>query len=480
MKKALIFLITIISTLTSSIIGVNAEKASFYEGEYINGFYVNRVKGGIIHYNQMRVYRRSGDNMFSYCIEPFIGINNNSIYESSQTSNILSNEQMKKIKDIIHFGYGYPNHSSIEWYALTQLMVWEVADPSNDFYFTNYLNGNRISKLDNERNEIYNLINSYYKLPSMADTNIDVVEDKEITIADTNNVLNNYISNSSFAHIVGNNLVIDGLKEGKYVVELIKEDNSNSNIPLFYNSNNSQDMIIVGKLDQIKVNLTIDVKRTSIEITKIDSDTNSIKPSGSAKLVGAKYELMDSNKNKINELIIDKNNKAYIKNINYGTYYLKEITSGEGYNLDNNTYKIEITKDIPNKHLSLKNKVIEKEIEIHKKYGQDNYFDNEKDIDFELYDNNNKLIDTYTTDENGKIKLTLPYGKYIFRQKNTTDGYTKVNDFTINVETDDKELKELYDYKIKVPNTYSESSLNILEIIIIIIGTIYAKKSLYS
>lgn len=477
MKKVFIFLITILSIIIPNMV-VNADTASFYEGEYINNFYVNRVKGGIIHYNKMRVYRRNGDNMFSYCIEPFIGTNPESIYESSLTTDILSNEQMKRIKDIIHFGYGYQNHSGIEWYALTQLMVWKEADPSNDFYFTDYLNGNRISILGQEMNEINNLINSYYTLPSISNMNVDIVEDKSIVLTDTNNVLSNYTSNNDYIHVSNNNLVIDGLKEGVYNIELVRNDNSNSNIPLFYNSSNSQNMVIVGGLEPIKVNLTINVKKTGIEITKIDSDTNSIKPSGEAKLVGAKYEIMDSNKNTIKELTIDENNKCSITNLEYGKYYIKELIPGEGYTLDKNIYEIEITKDSPIQSISLKNKVIEKEIEIHKYYGDDNNFNDEGGISFELYDSNDNLIDTIITDEFGKAKITLPYGKYLFKQKNTTTGYTNVDDFLIDVVNNNKETKELYDYKIKVPNTYSEASFNPFYFFIIIIGILYGKKIL--
>lgn len=478
MKKVFIFLITILSVIMPSMV-VNADTASFYEGEYIN-FYVNRVKGGIIHYNRMRVYRRNGDNMFSYCIEPFVGTNPSSIYESNITTSTLSNDQMKRIKDIIHFGYGYGNHSSMDWYALTQLMVWKEADPNNDFYFTDYLNGNRINILNQEMNEINSLINSYYTLPSFSNMNVDIVEDQSITLNDTSNVLSNYISNSNFVHISNNNLIIDGLKEGVYNIELLRNDNSNSNIPLFYNSSDSQNMVIVGGLEAIKVNLTINVKKTGIEITKMDTDTNSIEPSGNAELIGAVYELMDSNKNTINEMVIGDDNKSYINNIEYGKYFIREKKPGKGYTLDENLYEINIDKNTPIIELSLNNKVIEKEIEIHKFYGENNNYLGEKGISFELFDDSDNLIDTITTDDNGVARIVLPYGKYKFKQINTTDGYNCVDDFIIDVISNEKEIKELYDYKIKVPYTYSEGSLNIFGILIIIIELLYGKKKLFS
>lgn len=480
MKKILVFLITILGISVIDTINVNAQSTSFYEGEYIDDVYVNKAKGGIIYYQKARFFRRNGDNKFSYCIEPFTMFDENSAYEPSLTANNLSTEQMNRIKEIIHFGYGYKNHTHADWYALTQFMVWQESDHSGDYYFTDSLNGNRISKFEDAMNEINYLINNYHTLPSFSNNTLNLVEDESITITDNNNVLSKYTSNNSNAKIVGNNLVITNLKEGTHKIELTRTDIGDDDIPLFYNSSTSQNMVTVGKLEPIKTYLTINVNRTKIEILKIDSNTNSIKPTGSAELIGAKYQILDKNMEVLKELTIDKDNKAYVTNLKYGKYYIKEIKPGKGYTLDDKFYEIEISENSPIKEITLKNKVIEKEIEIDKKYGEDNNFSGEKGISFDIYDSNKKLVDTITTNDNGKAKITLPYGTYLVKQRNTTDGYTSIDDFKIEVKDTKKEKKELYDYKIKVPNTYHESSSNISIILLLLVELLHVKKIIFS
>ena len=92
----------------------------------------------------------------------------------------------------------------------------------------------------------------------------------------------------------------------------------------------------------------------------------------------------------------------------------------------------------------------------------------EANIDFEIYNNKNELIKTISTDEEGKVQTTLPYGKYTIIQKNTTPGYLRNNPITLIIDNTDEEVIELIDYKIPVPNTHTERN-NILFLIIILL-----------
>ena len=71
MKKIKIFLIIIICILLKLNINVYAEQTTFYEGEYIPGIWMNKVKNNTIYYQTARFFRQSGTNNFAYCIEPF-------------------------------------------------------------------------------------------------------------------------------------------------------------------------------------------------------------------------------------------------------------------------------------------------------------------------------------------------------------------------------------------------------------------------
>ena len=141
-------------------------------------------------------------------------------------------------------------------------------------------------------------------------------------------------------------------------------------------------------------------------------------------------------------------------------------------------YEINIDKDNPVISIELENKVIEKEIELIKYIENSNSFSKEEGIGFDIIDSNNNLYDTITTDKNGIAKIKLPYGKYLIRQRNTTVGYNLIDDFNIDVLDNIKLTKELYDYKIKVPNTYHEEN-NYNLILLILMGLIYVKKMVF-
>ena len=208
----------------------------------------------------------------------------------------------------------------------------------------------------------------------------------------------------------------------------------------------------------------LNVIKTKIEITKLDSDTNSKTPSGDGVLIGAIYGLYDENDNEIATITIDENNIGTIENIPFGKYYIKEIKAPTGYELDKKIYPVEINSTNYVHSLTLKDKIIKKEITIYKTYDE-NTKKPEANISFSIYDKNNNLVTTITTDENGKATVTLPYGEYKIVQDNTTPGYNKVNDFTITVKDNINESIILTDYKIKVPNTNSTLLTIIINII---------------
>ena len=468
-KKLNIFLMLIITTFIINMINVKAESANFYEGEYIGNIYMSKYQPstGTTYYQKARFFRKSDTNEYAYCIEPFNFFNEESTYTSTLTPDNLSQDQIDRISKIAYFGYGYENHKDRKWYAITQFMIWQVADPSGEYYFTHYLNGNKVDWYDGEINEINNLVNNYSITPSFSNKEYTIVEDHQLVLEDTNNVLNNFKTNDNLT-INGNKLTINNLKKGDYEYTLYKENNNYNKPIIFYQSPTSQNIVKTGDIEPLRINIKVHIKETKIELTKIDKDTQSIIPQGEASLDGAKYNLYDENNNLIQELVIE-NNQAIIKNIDFGKYYLKEITPGTGYTLDNNVYEIIIDKNNPLKDLILDNKVVAKKITIEKKYGDNYLLKGEKNISFQIYNNKKELINTITTDSKGLVEIILPYGSYEFIQINSTEGYSKVDSFKVDVLDDEDEVIELRDLKIEVPNTHTEE-INIFNILIIVLG----------
>ena len=97
-----------------------------------------------------------------------------------------------------------------------------------------------------------------------------------------------------------------------------------------------------------------------------------------------------------------------------------------------------------------------------------------------LYDKNNNLVSTITTDKLGLAKVTLPYGHYKIVQANTTEGYTMIKPFDIFIDDITKDYTyTINDYKIpkeetpkeeisiEVPNTSTDNgNYNILSLIL--------------
>ena len=336
-------------------------------------------------------------------------------------------------------------------------MIWQTAAAdSGEYYFTNGLNGNRIDIYQDEINEINNLIEQNNILPSFSNNTYNIVEDHELILEDTNNVLNTFNIEGENFKVENNKLIINPLKEGDYTYKLKKETTIYTPA-IFYQSPNSQDLLKRGHCNELNTTINIHVSKTNIELYKTDADTKSTTPSGEAILDGAIYNLLDENHNIIEELTIDENN-AIINNIDYGKYYIKEKEAGEGYTLDDKEYEIELNNEHNKIQLILENKVIEKKIIIEKKFGENNNFYNEKDISFNVFNKNKDLISTITTNSNGTAEIILPYGEYTFIQINSTEGYNKVEPFTIKVTDNEEELIELKDLKIKVPNTHTEKT----------------------
>ena len=268
MKKALLFLTISFIYLISSIPIVNASSDSFYEAEYIDNIYMVRYDKSTKtkYYQKARMYKRTSDGKIAYCLQPFTTFNpNDNIYETASSLPNITEETLKKLKDIIGFGYGYKNHTDLKWYAITQLMIWQTVEPNNDFYFTDTLNGNKIEPYNKEITEINNLINESYILPSFSNQTFYGIVNKPINIIDNNNVLINYsikpVQNINTEKI-NNSLTIKGTKEGCYDIPYIKYYNNNDKVLFYYNPNiTSPDEYEKRAAEQQRLIEMLDVKR---------------------------------------------------------------------------------------------------------------------------------------------------------------------------------------------------------------------------
>ena len=452
MKKKIFFLIILCAIFISSGYNVHAEEKKFYESTYIN-MYVKRHHSSNLNqptYHMARIYREQGTDEEVMCIEPQIGTDPNAIYYKNTPNNLTTN-QLEMIKLLNYFGFKYPNHNTSKWYMVTQLLIWRTVDPNGLYYFTDTLNGNETHAYDREINELYALVNNYLTVPNIEIPTVIKKKDT-IELIDKNNILNNYSTNKG--KIIDNKLVLTNLDVGEHTITLTRSFPYTGREASFYTSNSSQDMYMRGNINSIKMDIKVNIINTSLKINKKDKDN---KVYNNASLENTKF-LLKNDSGYEKEIVIDENNAAYIEDLDFGTYTLQEIEPGVGYKTNNEIYTINITENNPNVELDIENEVIKKEITIHKMYGEHDFKD-EANIEFDILDNNNIIVDTIKTDENGYSKITLPYGTYKLIQKNTTEGYNKIEPYIIEVTNNDILFIELKDLKINVPNTYIKPSI---------------------
>lgn len=449
MKKILFFLITI---LFISNIQVLAKEPSFYEAEYIDNIYMNKVMNNTIYYQKARFFRDSSTHEAVYCIEPEIFFNPNETYQETTTSHLTSSQE-ERIRLLAYYGYNYENHTDKKWYAITQFLIWQTSYPEGKYYFTDTLNGNKIEQFTNEINEIENLISNHYKKPSFDSKTKDIVYDNSLAIIDSNKVLENYNVITDNATIYKNVLSINKLEPGTHEIKLEKKGYYQTNQKI-YTSKNSQNLISIGNIQPVTSSININVDTTKIKIIKVDQETQKTTPQGDSSLIGATFEIYSMSNTKLKEVTLEEET-LNIDNLNYGRYYILEKTPGIGYKLNNNKYEFEINKSNKNILIKIDNKVIKKEIEINKLFGSNDNFQPEKNISFNIYNSKNEFLTTIKTNDQGQINITLPYGTYTIKQLTTTEGYQKVNPIKITVDNEEKEIITLKNYKINVPNTYT-------------------------
>ena len=150
-----------------------------------------------------------------------------------------SPEAIDKVKLIAYYGYGYGNHTSIEWYMATQVAIWQVTDP--DVYPT-VARGNltRTDRFDAKVNEIMNLVNNHTTHPSFDRQTVTMNVGDTITLRDTNGVLSNYynsVQNENYtATISGNDLILTAKRAYTGTINLDTKENTNP--PTFWDGAN--------------------------------------------------------------------------------------------------------------------------------------------------------------------------------------------------------------------------------------------------
>ena len=444
-------LILIILVVKTELVYGKTLDDSFYPGNFIEGEYIKKTKNGNSEYKQSRFIFRTSDNRFAYCIAPFDLMKENETYKAYNTDYTvhtkLTSEIWDKVRLISYYGYRYGNHTASKWYTITQLMIWKTIDPHAKFEWTDTLGGNVITKYEKEMDEINQLVKDHNKLPNYANKEYNISINKPFNLEDSSFNVNNFNVNSSDDLQIKkntNSLTITPSKVGKYELDLSYKNVRFTTVPIVYVDSTAQNLMVIGDNDEIKFKVKLNVESGKKKKKKTDKDTNTIYSLGESSIIGTIYGLY--NNQLIDKMIIDDTGEAHLDNLPYGDYCILELETQKGYLKDENKYCFNINHNKLNIELNLQNEIMKQEITINK-YTQEKSGDKptpEPNITFDIKGIKHNFEQKITTNKFGEASIILPYGKYLFHQVNTTNGYKKVEDFIVNVDGKTKN----YDYEL--------------------------------
>lgn len=433
MNKKIIILIIFLILL--SITKVNAE--TFKEGDYLSGEYISKKHNNKTYYLTVQFIKDKSGNII-YCLEPYEEFSNKTNYQKIDLSttkyNKLSEEKLRKIELITYYGYGYTNRTSSKWYAITQYLIWITIDNDTNIYFTDTLNGKKITKYQEEINKILTDVNNHDQKPNIEDTyKVNYKDSVEIT-----NLNSNYdIVTSPYNYTKETNYIFQNITETN-TISYQKKSNKYNNKVTIYTSENSQDLIKPGNIENTIYNINIEVQKGDILLDI--KDDNSIYTIES-DFTNTCYAIYNSNNEEIDRICSGKDSLQYkTETLPYGTYNIKQISHGLGYLEDTKEYQITIDEKEEHPTVTLYNLLLRNTLYINKSFCQKENCKKEQDAEFSIYDSQNNLITTIKTDANGTSSYTLGYGTYKVVQVSGKENYTLNDPFNFKVLNEEDDL----------------------------------------
>ena len=462
-----ILLIGIVSFFNANM-KVNAYSSQeTFSSRILTGQYIKKLHSdGSGKYKSIGMLTRNSDGHFVYCVQPWMDLDEGGTYNANSSGQAeklgVSGDTWRRISLIAYYGYGYPGHSDERWYGITQLMIWKTVDPSGNFFFTYTANGATDYRYDWMRDEIENLINNHYVEPRFNNTNLTLNLGESITLTDSNGVLNNFTlsknNNNISANKSGNNLTITANSVGSSKITLTKNlsNEGTDNTTVLYDYLDKQKTISRGYVDPVDTDININVIGGKIRIKKVDSETKQITAQGNASMIGAVYEIYDSNNNKVDTITIGSDSTAITKALSRGTYKIVEKSSGNhGYKVNPATYNVTISES-KTYDVQVEDEVVKAKIKIYKYDSKTKQCNAQGEATlvgakYDVINSKGNRVDTLTigNDCTATSKL-LPYDRYTIKEINNPVGYNiDTNTYTVNIVNETQVDLTVYDNVIQ-------------------------------
>lgn len=448
MKKISKILFMFVGAFVTMVCGLQNVFASTLNYDF-SGYWYERSDNGT-NYSSWKLENYYVDGNVAFCIEPGIP-EGNPMQQGSWEDTGLSNNIKQRVLLLAYYGYQYNGHQTQGYRAATQALIWETILGGNTrvTFNTERYGAGTPYNVDAERNVINSLVAQHYTKPSFNGTTVTAQVGTSVTLTDTNNVLSNYevfTSNNANVSINGNQLTITPTEIGNVTLQFVKKQ-IYSRSYLIYVGDGIQNMISGGNVDPVYFSVNLKALGGKVEINKVDSATMTTTPQGEASLSNAKFEIVDKFGNVIQTLTTDENGYAISDYLPYfGQYTLREVNPSTGYLLSDEVVPFDSTKDSMLTYVKFKEDVITRDYEFTKIYLSDKtgIMTPEVGIKFGIYDKNNNLVQEKTTDSEGKIYVTLPYGTYTLKQLTSTHNFEKMEDYKFEVRTTGDTINKVF------------------------------------
>lgn len=427
MKKIIKAVIISVFVFFCSVFNANAlENDSELKTEYIDKVYAYHYKRGILmSYGKLPFRYQNGK--LSYCIEPWKVINTK-LYTSTNdwAQSGYTDEEKRQMELISHYGYGYEGHNTVRYYMATQELIWLFKD---DYvrWTTSLSDGAEEINVENEKNEILNLVNKHNVMPSFTGRCYSDDYGKTLVLEDINNVLDNYVIDTSLNYDRNNNSITIKLNRFGSNKILFRTKGNNNQTLLFRSKGvESQSMVFFGFNDFKESELSINVDKVKVRINKRDNETKDL-----IKEKGTIFKVKDVNTGEYINEYLEVNDGYAIISLPKGKYELEEINASNGYVINSENQMFEI-----NDNITLNNEYYDIDVFNSHPKGEINVLKVNEDnmplegVEIGLYDSNFKMIKTYKTDVNGKINISdLDLETYYLKEISTLEGYILDNEY---------------------------------------------------
>ena len=176
-----------------------------------------------------------------------------------------------------------------------------------------------------------------------------------------------------------------------------------------------------------------ELKKGRVKVIKVDNENSEI------KLAGVEFEVLDKDGNVLEKITTNEQGEAYTSRYairDYQNLYLHEIKTNEYYKLNDKQIEVEL-KANQITTVTVGNDKKKGQVEVIK-VDKDNNEIKIPDVTFEVYDEENNLVDTLVTDKEGKaVSKLLPIDQE-YTVKETITG----NTYVLNEEPQKVTLKE--------------------------------------